>query len=79
MPWTIEPPRVFDGYVDIEMWRHNDHVVVISWEGGKPTDKWAVVRTSKNGGDFNDGRYLPPHLANKLFALVKDAKEKCTS
>jgi hypothetical protein len=73
MAWCVDSPRQWETYIDVEMWRHPDHVVIVSWDTDHPGQPWGMVRTSRGGGEFNDGRYLPPQVVGQLVALVGKA------
>jgi hypothetical protein len=78
MEWCVDLPRQWENYIDVEMWRHPDHVVIISWDTDHPDQPWGMVRTSMDGLDFDDGRYLPPQVVSQLVALVKkECPEVC--
>jgi|TARA_R110000751_G_scaffold83050_1_gene166886 hypothetical protein len=72
--WNIDFSFCVGDYEDVELFRHNNHSVLLSrYVGGdkkEPTNWFGTVRVSKNGGDFGEPRYLTDRLIQKLVSLL---------
>ena len=73
--WKIDSSFCFGEYEDFELYRHNNHSVVLSryvGEGKEQAGDWsATVRVSKNGGDFGEPRYLTDAITKKLVSFLE--------
>ena len=74
-PWNIDFSFCVGEYEDVELFRHDNHSVLLSRYVGvdkkEPENWFATVRVSKNGGDFGEPRSLPDHIAEKLVSHLE--------
>ena len=78
-PWNFDFSFCVGEYEDVELFRHDNHSVLLSrYVGGdkKESGNWfATVRMSKDGGCFGDPRYLTDRITQKLVSLLGKERE----